>query len=220
MIPASSPVMRLLAALAASLALLAPAGAQAQSLSGVALAPGKNYRTIAQQPLVDPARIEVIDFFFYGCPYCNTMRPALEKWRKALPADVLFRRVPAVRRDSWAPLARTYYTLEALGEAERLHEEVYKSYHDEQLSMSQRDVMADWAQRRGIERNRWLAVYDSEEIGRKVEEARKATDAYDIQGTPSIVVNGRYLTSGGMTDDVHLVVPIADELVRLARVKK
>src|SRR5688572_12390178 len=118
--------------------LLAALGAHAQAAPADAKPiEGKTYRLIPQQPVADPARIEVIDFFFYGCPYCNDMRPMLERWRKALPADVVFRRVPTVRRDSWMPLARTYYTLEALGEVERLHEEVYKSYHDEELSMSQ-----------------------------------------------------------------------------------
>jgi protein dithiol oxidoreductase (disulfide-forming) len=186
----------------------------------VKLAEGKNYRLIAQQPLSDPSRIEVIDFFFYGCPYCNEMRPALERWRKSLPADVVFMRVPTVRRDSWVPLARTFYTLEALGETERLHEEVYKSYHDEELSMSRPEVMANWAQRHGIERSRWLSAYESEEVTRKVEQARRMTENYDIQGTPSLVINGRYLTSSGMTDDVKLVVPVAEQLIRMVREKR
>jgi thiol:disulfide interchange protein DsbA len=148
------------------------------------------------------------------------MRPMLESWRKQLPQDVVFRRVPAVRRDSWAPLARTFYTLEALGEVERLHEEVYKGYHDQELSMSRAEVMADWAQRHGVDHSRWLAVYESDAVTRKVEQARKLTEAYDIQGTPSLVVDGRYLASGGMTDDVKLVVPVAEALVQRVREQK
>lgn len=181
---------------------------------------GKNYREIPQQPIAVPGRIEVIDFFFYGCPFCNALRPMLEPWRKRLPDDVVFRRTPTVRHDSWAPLARTYYTLESLGEVERLHEEVYKGYHDEELHMSQPEVMADWARRHGIDRQKWLDVYHSEEITRKVETARKMTKDYDIQGTPSIVVAGRYLTSSGMTDDVKLVVPVAELLIEMARKRR
>jgi thiol:disulfide interchange protein DsbA len=203
------------------LGLLAAVAAQAQSAPvGVTLSEGKNYRLIAQQPVADPDRIEVIDFFFYGCPFCNEMRPMLERWRKTLPADVVFRRTPAVRRDTWVPLAKTYYTLELLGETERLHQEVYKSYHDEVLSMSRSEVMADWAQRHGIDRDRWLTTYNSEEVARLVEQARRMTQDYDIQGTPSLVINGRYLTSSGMTDDVKLVVPVAEQLIRMAREKR
>jgi thiol:disulfide interchange protein DsbA len=195
--------------------------AVAQSSPGaIALTEGKNYRLIQQQPVADPSRIEVIDFFFYGCPFCNDLRPMLERWRKSLPDDVVFRRTPTVRRDSWMPLARTYYTLEILGEVERLHEEVYKGYHDEELSMSRPEVMADWAQRHGVDRGRWLEVYQSEEVTRRVEQARRMTQDYDIQGTPSVVINGRYLTSSGMTDDVKLVVPVAEQLIRMVREKR
>jgi thiol:disulfide interchange protein DsbA len=186
----------------------------------VTLKRGDNYREIAPQPVADAARIEVIDFFFYACPYCNELRPALETWRKAQGQDIQFRRIPAIRRDVWVPLARTYYTLETLREVERLHEEVYKSYHDEKLHMSKPDVMADWAARQGIDRQRWLEAYHSADVTRKVEEARRLTAAYDIQGTPSIVVDGRYLTSGGLTDDIALVVPVVQALVDLARTRR
>lgn len=186
----------------------------------ITLKRGDNYREIKPQPVVDASRIEVIDFFFYACPYCNELRPALESWRKAQGGEVVFRRVPAIRRDIWVPLARTYYTLEALGEVERLHDEVYKSYHNEKLHMSKPDVMADWAAKHGIDRQRWLEIYQSAETSRKVEEARKLTAAYDIQGTPSIVVDGRYLTSSGMTDDISLIIPVVQSLVELARSRR
>lgn len=198
--------------------LLACGTAFAQTGKTVAvLGLGKNYREIPQQPVASPGRIEVIDFFFYGCPYCNELRPMLEKWRAALPSDVAFRRIPAVRRDEWAPLARTYFTLEALGEAERLHEQVYKSYHDDELHMSKPDVMADWARKYGIDRQKWWDTYHSDAVARKVDEARRLTKEYDIQGTPSLVIAGRYLTSSGMTDDVKLVVPVAELLVERVR---
>lgn len=201
--------------------LFTSAGAFAQDGKVVAvLGLGKNYREIAQQPVANPAKIEVIDFFFYGCPYCNELRPMLERWRASLPVDVEFRRVPVIRHDSWEPLARTYYTLESLGLAERLHEAVYIGYHDDELHMSKPDVMADWAQRQGINRDEWLNAYNSQAVNRKVELARKATKDYDIRGTPSLVVAGRYLTSSGLTDDVKLVTPVADLLIELARKRR
>lgn len=188
--------------------------------SNVALKLGENYREIAPQPVADPSRIEVIDFFFYACPFCNRLHPLLERWRAELPKDVVFRRIPVIRHDHWAPLARTYYTLEVLGQVERLHGEVYKGYHVEELSMSRPEVMADWAQRHGIERQRWLDAYHSEEVTRRVEHARRLTREYDVQETPTIVVAGRYSTSSGMTADVKLVPPVAELLVRMVRAKR
>ena len=176
-----------------------------------------DYRVIPQQPVESGERVEVIDFFFYACQYCNDLLPHLERWQKRASADVVFRHVPVVRHDSWVPLAKTYYTLEAMGEAERLHSMVYRSYHIEELSMSQDKVIAEWAEKHGLDREKFMTIYRSDETRQKIERARKMTMDYDIQGTPSIVVDGRYLTSTSMTPSIPQVIPVLDGLVRLAR---
>ncbi|MBX3665656.1 MAG: thiol:disulfide interchange protein DsbA/DsbL [Burkholderiales bacterium] len=176
-----------------------------------------DYRVIKPQPVATAGRIEVVDFFWYGCPHCNNLQPALERWIGRKPADVVIRRIPAILRDSWAPHARIYYTLEALGEAERLHQRVYHGYHVEELHMSKPDVMSAWAARNGIDRDRWEQAYNSPEVQRKVEEAAKLTRAYQISGTPSLVVNGRYLTSGNMAESLNGMVAIVDGLVQKVR---
>src|SRR5258706_9170053 len=147
-----------------------------------------DYRLLPQpQPVESGDRIEVIDFFFYACPYCNELAPHLDRWQKRKPADVVFRRVPVVRHDSWIPLAKTYYTLEAMGEAERLHSAVYRSQHVEDLSLSQEKVIAEWAGKNGLDREKFMTIYRSDETRKKVERARQMTMDYDIQGTPSVV---------------------------------
>lgn len=176
-----------------------------------------DYRLIPQQPVETDGRVEVIDFFFYACPYCSELLPHLERWQKRKPADVIFRHVPVVRHDSWAPLAKTYYTLEAMGEVGRLHSAVYRSYHVEDLPMSQEKVIAEWAEKHGLDRERFMTIYRSEETRQKVERARKMTRDYDIQGTPSVVVDGRLLTSTSMTPGVPGIIPVIDGLIRLAR---
>jgi len=191
--------------------LSAPASAQQPVRAEV------DYRVIQPQPVVAAGLIEVIDFFWYGCPHCNNLQPALERWISRKPADVVVRRIPAILRDSWAPHARIYYTLEALGEAERLHQRVYHGYHVEELHMSRPEVMSAWAVRNGIDRERWEQAYNSPEVQRKVEEAAKLTRAYQISGTPSLVVNGRYLTSGNMAESLNSMVAIVDGLVRKVR---
>jgi len=175
------------------------------------------YRLIPVQPVETGERIEVIDFFWYGCPYCNDLQPTLEEWLKRKPDDVALRRVPAILRDSWAPHARIYYALELLGEVERLHLKVYEGYHVEQLHMSKPEVMEQWAAKHGIERQRWLDAYFSPETDVRIARAFQATKRYDVQGTPSLVVDGRYLTSSSMTSTVRGVVTVLEDLVRLAR---
>ena len=172
-----------------------------------------DYREIPPQPIETGERIEVIDFFFYGCQYCNELLPRLERWRQTKPADVVLRHYPVVRRDSWAPLARTYFALEAMGEVERLHAAVYHSYHVEDLYMSQEKVMSEWAAKHGLDAEKFMAIYRSDETRQKVERARKLTLDYDIQGTPSLVVDGKYLTDGSSGKTIDIL----DGMVRLAR---
>jgi thiol:disulfide interchange protein DsbA len=173
-----------------------------------------DYRVIKPQPVqVSAAQIEVIDFFWYGCPYCNSLQPIFERWVSRKPADVIVRRIPAILRETWAPHARVYYTLEALGEVERLHQRAYYSYHAEKLAMSKPEAMSEWAVRNGITRERWDETYNSAAVQRKVEEAAQLTRAYNITGTPSLVVDGRYLTSGSMSETLDGLIPILDGLI-------
>ena len=172
-----------------------------------------DYREISQQPVETGDKIEVIDFFFYGCQYCNELLPRLERWRKTIPADVVYRHIPVVRHDSWVPLAKTYFTLEAMGEVERLHTAVFHGYHVEDLYMSQEKVIAEWAAKHGLDQDKFMAIYRSDETRQKVERARKQTLEYDIQGTPTLVVDGRYLTDGSSAKTIDTL----DRMIRLAR---
>ena len=176
------------------------------------------YRVIPEQPVETGGLVEVIDFFWYGCPHCNNLQPALEEWRiKRKPADVVMRRVPAILNDSWKPHARIYYTLRKLGEVERLHQQVYHGYHAEHLHMSKPDVMVDWAAKHGIDRKLWLDAYYSPEVDDMVERARALTRAYTVSATPTLVVDGRYLTSGDLAPSLNGMIPVLEDLIRIAR---
>lgn len=194
------------------LAVLACARVRAQ-------APGERlpWRRIPPQPVPAGGPIDVVEFFWYGCPYCYELQPLLDAWLARKPSDVAFRYVPAVFRPSWIAHARIYYTLEALGALARLHDEVYHSYHLEQQPLESIDAIADWAAQHGIDRARWLSTYQSEDIDRKVDTARDELRSYTVAGTPSLAVDGRYLTSSGMTPGVPAMMPVLDRLVAMAR---
>jgi thiol:disulfide interchange protein DsbA len=202
---ASVALVRFVLAVALA-SLVAPSLAQQGKSDG-------DYREIRQQPIATGDKIEVIDFFFYGCQYCNELLPRLERWRKTKPADVEYRHIPVVRHDSWVPLAKTFFTLEAMGEVERLHTAVFHGYHVEDLYMSQEKVISEWAAKHGLDADKFMAIYRSDETRQKVERARKQTLEYDIQGTPSLVVDGRYLTDGSSAKTTEIL----DRMIRLAR---
>ena len=176
-----------------------------------------DYVLIAPQPVVAPGKIEVIEFFYYGCESCNRLEPQLQSWLRTLAQDISFRRVPALRRTAWVPLARVYFALEQLGEIERLHTRVYQAVHDNGLNLGNSSELYEWAQKFGLDRGKLAQALDSDVVRAQVQRARDATVAYGIRATPSFVVDGKYVTSGGMVGSLEALLPIVDGLIDKAR---
>jgi thiol:disulfide interchange protein DsbA len=173
--------------------------------------------------LVDPSvarageRIEVIEFFYYGCSSCRRFEPLLEEWLAGKPADVDFRRVPALRRTEWIPLARLFFALEELGASPRLHAEAYRALHDQGRDLASRSVAAEWAASQGLDRARFEQALMSDAVTLKVQKARDTTVRYGVRVTPSLTVDGRFLTSAALVGDIAQLVPVLDALVDMAR---
>jgi thiol:disulfide interchange protein DsbA len=176
-----------------------------------------DYVLIAPQPGAGGGRIEVIEFFYYGCDSCYRFEPVLAGWLKKLPPDVLFRRVPALRRMDWVPLTRSYFALEEAGALDRLHGEVYKAIHERGINLGDSSELPKWAEMNGLERASFEKFLNSESVSAKVQKARDTTVAYGIRATPSMVVDGRYLTSGGMLGSLDALLPVVDGLIDKAR---
>lgn len=187
-------------------------------VSAQPIQPEVDYRVLSRtQPVPRGNRIEVIEFFFYPCPYCNELAPEVERWQKTLPPDVVFRRSPVVRHDSWVPLAKIYFALETLGEVARLHLAVYQSFHTDHLQINREPVVETWAAKNSLDGAKFMASYRSAEVQLKVDLARKMTLDYEVQAMPSFVVDGRYITSSSMTSNVPQVLSVVDALIRFAR---
>jgi thiol:disulfide interchange protein DsbA len=176
-----------------------------------------DYRVIPQQPTGDPRRVEVVEFFYYGCRWCNEFEPHLDEWLRSKPADVDFIRQPALRSARWETLTAAYYALEATGELPRLHGLVFRAYHRERLDLESRSALLKWIGKQGVDRKRFEQALGSDAVRAKVDAARTLTDLYEIESTPSVVVEGRYLTSSGMAGGVGALMDIVEQLVVLAR---
>ena len=200
-----------------ALALLALACVGIAAAQQPGLKPKVDYLPIEPQPVATGERIEVIEFFWYGCPHCFNLQPSLEAWLKRKPADVELRRIPAVFRESWLAHARLFYTLEALGEVDRLHQAVYHAIHKNKEDLISANSTADWAARNGIQPARWLAAYNSADVERKVEQSKVLQRTYSVSGTPSLVVDGRYLTSSAMAESMPGVITTLEGLIVMAR---
>lgn len=182
---------------------------------------GRDYLVLnPAQPTAAEGKVEVIEFFWYGCPHCYELHPYLKQWLKQKPQDVEFRYVPAVARESWVPGAKLFYTLEALGELERLNDRVYDAIHLEQVDLNDEGVLLDWMAKQGVDRRKFLDTYNSFAVQAKVAKARQMARDYRLRGVPTLVVDGKYLTSGTHAGSLQGAVAVMDQLVRKARAER
>ncbi len=182
---------------------------------------GKDYvRLKNSQPVETGKKIEVIEFFSYGCPHCNDLEPILDAWLAKLPPDVQFRRVPVMFQQRWEALAKIYYTLDALGDEARLSPEVFKAIHSAGLPLYQDKAFFDWAAAHGLDRAKVQDVYNSFAVTSKFNRAKALAQAYNIQSVPTVVVDGKYVTSSDRVGTHAALPPVIDALIAKARAER
>jgi thiol:disulfide interchange protein DsbA len=194
------------------------------SLSAAQVVAGRDYRVLQRpQPTESGNKIEVVEFFYYGCPHCNNLQAPLESWLKRKPGDVQFRRQPAVFDNAWLPLTKTYYALDAMALTEKLHQQVFAAIHGQKLRLSDTKVLFDWIATKGVERQKFVDTYNSFAVTTHANRAKEITSGFDISGTPAIAIDGRYITAPSMTlkpnNEIDFVryFQVVDYVVALAR---
>jgi thiol:disulfide interchange protein DsbA len=176
-------------------AVLVMLGAGLASAAGAAdLKEGQDFRVIRPPLMADRERIEVVEFFWYGCPHCFDFEPVLADWVKKLPADVVVRRSPAIfPNNKWTPGARIYYTLEAMNLLDKFHSEVFNAIHKERLRLEDEKVLFEWVAKKGLDTRQFTETWSSFGVQSQLQQARRTTLAAGVTGVPSVMVHGRYL---------------------------
>ncbi len=172
--------------------------------SGTALAEaqlGKDYTLLNPPQPTNTKKIEVLEFFFYGCSHCYHLHPLLSAWKKTMPRDVELSYVPTVFRDSWEPMAYTYYALESMGEQAQLHDALYRAWNEDNIILVDEDKIADFVSKHGVDRAKFTAAYDSFAMKSMVTRAKQMIRNYGINGTPTLVVDGKYVIEGLQPED-------------------
>ena len=197
------------------------------SLSGLAGAQGQkveegfDYRILPiAQPVEAKGKVEVIEFFWYGCPHCYDFEPELSAWVKRQPRDVAFRRVPVAFRDDFLPHSQMYYALESMGKADALNEKVMYAMHKENKRLLTEGEIVDWVASQGIDRNTFLATYRSFAVVSKARAAKQQTEAYRIDGVPTVVMQGKYVTSPSIAGSKAKAIAVMDYLEEKIRKDK
>jgi len=153
-------------------------------------------------------KIEVLEFFWYGCIHCYNLEPKLDAWLKTLPKDVQFRRVPAVLSDRWGHDATIFYAFEAMGLLEKLHRPFFEAIHVNRLRTDNAASLNGWLEKQGLDPKKVNEVARSFGVQSKVKRAIRLTSDYRIEGTPAMAVHGRYTVpaSDAMLDTVNQLV--------------
>jgi len=171
------------------------------ALAQAAPTDGVHYVRLAEPAPALAGKIEVIEFFWYECPHCNALEPALDAWARQLPDDVAFRRVPVwFREEPFGPQQRLFYTLEALGLVPTLHRKVFQAIHGERTRLRTAEDVAAFALKNGADPIAFMTTYNSFGVQTKAQQARQTASAYKIDAVPAMGVQGRYYTNGNLAN--------------------
>jgi len=201
----------LLAIALAALAIALPAKAE--------LTAGRDFEPIIPAQVSDnPARIEVLEFFSYGCPHCSDFHPTISKWAESLPSDVVFKRVPiSFARPQWASLARLYYALQATGELGKLDAAVFRALHQDGKKLYDDQAIIAWVSAQGVDSKKFTAAYNSFGVISQAKRGDQLAQAYKIKGVPALAVDGKYLVTGKDIKGFPELLALTDQIIDKAR---
>jgi thiol:disulfide interchange protein DsbA len=187
--------------------------------TAIAQQPGTDYTPLKPElPVETPGKIEVIEFFWYGCPACYKMEPLLEAWVPKLPADTQFRRIPGVFNERWALDAAIYYSFEGMGVLEKVHRPFFDAIHKDRLRTDNGAALNQWLERNGVNPKKFEEMSKSFGVQSRVRRAAQQGAAYKIEGTPTLAVHGRYTVSVEQGQgQFERMIAIADHLVGVTR---
>ncbi|MBK9131899.1 MAG: thiol:disulfide interchange protein DsbA/DsbL [Gammaproteobacteria bacterium] len=175
---------------------------------------GVDYELVTPaQPTADRTKVEVIEVFWYGCPHCYRFQPYIERWLQTKPDNVDYLRLPAVLNESWALGTQAYYTEEALGVTDKLHAALFDAIHRDKRRLDSEQDMMKFFVEHGVSEDQFRDAYHSFGVESKVQRARQMTQRYGIDGTPSVIINGKYRTGPGMTRSYERLLDVMNFLV-------
>jgi len=181
---------------------------------------GKQYVRLSQPvPVSAPAgKIEVIEFFWYGCPHCAAFEPALDAWARQLPADVVFQRVPvAFSAEPFVAHQRIFYALDTMGLVGTMHRKIFYAIHQNRMRLSQPAEIAAFMTKNGVDATQFMEAFNSFTTQTRLRQANQLVDGYKIDGVPAMGIHGRFFTSGALAGENEKALVVTDYLVQRLR---
>lgn len=184
---------------------------------------GQDFDAVTQViPTDNPNKIEVLEIFWYGCSHCYEMEAPLNAWLKKMPADVSFKRIPGLPNASWAPMAQAYFTMEMLDVVDKLHDKLFVAIHKQKsLDPTDKKAAIDWiANNGGLERSKVEETFNSFTVNTNLKRAAQVFRSSGATGVPSLVVDGKYITSGTMAGGNVKALQVVDYIIKNVRATK
>lgn len=199
-----------------------PAPTSTATPAPAAFRDGVEYRTLPTiQPVEAKGKIEVLEFFWYGCPHCHEFDPELMAWVKRQGKDVVFKRVPIAFRDDFLPHSQIFYAFEELGKGDTYTEKVMNAIHGQRKQLLKEAEIADWiATQSGVDAKAFMTAYKSFTVITKAKAANQKGSAFRIDGVPTVAIQGKYLTSPSIAGSKAKAIETMDFLVAKARKEK
>ena len=173
------------------------------------------YETISPaQPTQHADKVEVIEFFWYGCPHCYSFEPALAAWVKKLPKNVEFIRQPAVFSELWGKHAKAYFVAEALGVVDKIHADFFDAIQNKNQSLETEEQLAKFFVAHGVDAGQFHETFNSFLVDSKMRQAPVMAGRYGITGVPAIIINGKYKTNGGLAGSHERMLEVMDKLIK------
>ena len=187
----------------------------------VPLEAGKTYVELTNPvPVSVPGKIEVVELFWYGCPHCYAFEPTINPWAEKLPKDVNFKRIPAMFGGPWDAHGQLFLTLEAMGVEHKVHNAVFDAIQKQGKRLTKPDEMADFVATQGVDKDKFLATFNSFAIQGQIKQAKELAQKYGVQGVPTLIVNGKYRFDLGTAGGPEAVLNVADQLIAKERAAK
>ena len=184
---------------------------------------GTEFDAVAQPiPTENAAKIEVMEIFWYGCPHCYHMEAPLSAWVKKLPKDVYFKRMPGLPNASWAPMAKAFYAMDALGVSEKLHTPLFEAIHKSKtLNPTDETATIVWVtQQSGLDKLKVEQAFKSFSTNTNLNRAAQIFRASGATGVPTLVINGKYITSATQAGGNEQALKVADYIIGNVRSDK
>jgi thiol:disulfide interchange protein DsbA len=162
---------------------------------------------------VGAGKIELIEFFWYSCPHCNSFEPQFAAWVKAAPKDVVVQRVPVRFRDDFEAQQRAYYVFESLNMVDAMHGKLFHAIHTERQQLNTAQALAAWANKNGLPEKKFLDTFNSFGVATKARRATQLQDAFKVQGVPALGIAGRFYTDGSLTQTMDRALQVAEYLI-------